>query len=82
MTDKQELYTILNAYLNLQEEISAFPDRSERPDMTDEEYDALSQKNDEVIKKTERHLFELLNSALSRAEEDPNFWKFANRGLV
>ena len=73
MTDKQELYTILNAYLNLQEEISAFPDRSERPDMTDEEYDALSQKNDEVIKKTERHVFELLDSALSRALDDPNF---------
>lgn len=82
MTDKQELYTILNAYLNLQEEISAFPDRSERPDMTDEEYDAVSQKNDEVIKKTERHVFELLDSALSRAEKDPDFWKFANRGRL
>lgn len=82
MTDKHELYTILNAYLNLQEEISVFPDRSERPEMTDEEYDALSEKYDEEIKKTERHLFELLNSALSRAEEDPNFWNFANRGLV
>lgn len=82
MTDKHELYTILNAYLNLQEEISAFPDRSERPELTDDEYDAMSEKYDEEIKKTERHLFELLNSALSRAEEDPNFWKFANRGLV
>lgn len=82
MTDKQELYTILNAYLNLQEEIAAFPDRSERQELTDEEYDALSKKYDDEIKKTERHVFELLNSALSRAEEDPNFWKFANRGLV
>ena len=82
MTDKQELYTILNAYLNLQEEIAAFPDRSERHELTDEEYDALSKKYDDKIKKTERHVFELLNSALSRAEEDPNFWKFANRGLV
>ena len=82
MTDKQELYTILNAYLNLQEEIAAFPDRSERPELTDEEYDALSEKYDGEIKKTKRHVFELLNSALSRAEEDPNFWKFANRGLV
>ena len=78
MTDKQELYTILNAYLNLQEEISAFPDRSERPEMTDEEYDAMSEKYDEEIKKMERHVFELLNSALSRAEKDPDFWKFAN----
>ena len=78
MTDTQELYTILNAYMNLQEEISAFPDRSERPEMTDEEYDALSQKNDEVIKKMERHVFELLDSALSRALDDPNFWKFIN----
>lgn len=76
MTDKQELYTILNAYMNLQDYISAFPDRSERPELTDEEYDALSEKNDEVIKKTERHVFELLDNALSRAEEDPNFWKF------
>ena len=82
MTDKQELYTILNAYLNLQEEIAAFPDRSERQELTDEEYDALSEKYDDKIKKTEHHVFELLNSALSRAEEDPNFWKFANRGLV
>ena len=82
MTDKQELYTILNAYLNLQEEIAAFPDRSERPELTDEEYDALSEKHDGEIKKTKRHVFELLNSALSRAEEDPNFWKFANRVLV
>ena len=82
MTDKQELYTILNAYLNLQEEISAFPDRSERPEMTDEEYDALSEKYDEEIKKTERHLFELFNSALSRALDDSNFWKFANRGRL
>lgn len=78
MTDKKELYTILNAYLNLQEEISAFPDRTERPEMTDEEYDALSEKYDEVIKKTERHVFELLDSALSRAEKDPDFWKFIN----
>lgn len=78
MTDKKELYTILNAYMNLQDEISAFPDRSERPEMTDEEYDALSEKYDEVIKKTERHVFELLDNALSRAEKDPNFWKFAN----
>lgn len=82
MTAKQELYTILNAYLNLQEEIAALPDRSERHELTDEEYDALSEKHDEEIKKTERHVFELLNSSLSRAEEDPNFWKFANRGLV
>ena len=82
MTDKQELYTILNAYLNLQEEIAAFPDRSERHELTDEEYDSLSKKYDDEIKKTERHVFELLNSALSRAEEDPNFLKFANRGLV
>lgn len=82
MTDKQELYTILNAYMNWQEEIAAFPDRSERPEMTDEEYDAMSEKYDDEIKKMERHVFELLNSALSRAEEDPNFWKFANRGLV
>lgn len=80
MTDKQELYKILNAYLTLQEEIAALPDRSERPELTDEEYDALSEKYDDAIKKTERHFFELLNSALSRAEEDPNFWKFANRG--
>ena len=82
MTDKQELYTILNAYLKLQEEISAFPDRSERPDMTDEEYDALSQKNDEVIKKTEHHFFLFLDSTLSRAEKDPDFWKFINRGRL
>ena len=73
MTDKQELYAILNAYLNLQEEISAFPDRSERPELTDEEYDALSEKYDEEIKKLERHVFELLDSALSRALDDPNF---------
>lgn len=73
MTDKQELYTILNAYLNLQEEISAFPDRSERPEMTDEEYDVMYEKYDEEIKKMERHVFELLNSALSRAEKDPDF---------
>ena len=82
MADKQELYTILNAYLNLQEEIAALPDRSERPEMTDKEYDAMSEKHDEEIKKTKRHVFELLNSALSRAEEDPNFWKFANRGFL
>lgn len=82
MADKQELYTILNAFLNLQEEIAAFPDRSEHQELTDEEYDELSKKYDDEIKKTERHVFELLNSALSRAEEDPNFWKFANRGLV
>ena len=73
MTDKQELYAILKAYLNLQEEIGAFPDRSERPELTDEEYDALSEKYDEVIKKTERHVFELLDIALRRAEEDPDF---------
>ena len=73
MTDKKELYTILNAYLNLQEEIGAFPDRSERPELTDEEYDAMSDKYDEEIKKTERRLFELLNNALSRALDDPNF---------
>ena len=78
MTDKKELYEILNSYLNLQEEISAFPDRSERPEMTDEEYDAMSEKYDEEIKKMERHVFELLNSALSRALDDPNFWKFIN----
>ena len=80
MTDKKELYTILNAYLNLQVHIAAFPDRSERPELTDEEYDALSEKYDEVLKNMERHVFELLDSALSRAEEDDNFWKFANRG--
>ena len=73
MTDKQELYKILNAYLNLQEEIAAFPDRSERPEMTDEQYDALSEKYDKEIKKTERRVFELLSNALSRALEDPNF---------
>ena len=73
MTDKQELYKILNAYLNLQEEIAAFPDRFERPEMTDEQYDALSEKYDKEIKKTERHVFELLSNALSRALEDPNF---------
>ena len=80
MTDKQILDQILEAYIAWQEEIAAFPDRSERPEMTDEEYDALSEKYDDAIKKSERHVFELLDSALSRAEEDPDFWKFANRG--
>ena len=80
MTDKKELYTILKAYEDLQVHVAAFPDRSERPELTDEEYDALSEKYDEVIKKMERHVFELLDSALRRAEEDPNFWNFANRG--
>ena len=73
MTDKNDLYKILKAYEDLQNHISAFPDRSERPEMTDEEYDALSDEYDEVIKNMERHVFELLDSALRRAEEEPDF---------
>ena len=82
MTDKQELYKILNAYLNLQEEIAAFPDRSERPELSDEEYDALSEKNCEALNNLERRVFELLDNALSRAEKDDDFWKFDNRGSL
>ena len=67
MTDKQELYTILKAYEEWQFHVSAFPDRSERPELTDEEYDALSEKCDAVLNNLERHVFELLDNALRRA---------------
>ena len=82
MTDKQELYTILKVYEELQIEISSFPDWTERPGLTDEEYDALAENYDDVIRKTERHLFELLDSALRRAEKDDDFWNFDNRGSL
>ena len=82
MNDKQELYEILKAYEELQIEISSFPDWTERPGLTDEEYDALAENYDAVMKKTERHVFDLLDSALRRAEKDPDFWKFDNRGSL
>ena len=82
MTDKQELYTILKAYEELQCHVSAFPDRSERPELTDEEYDALSEEYDAVLNNLERHVFELLSNALDRAEKDDDFWKFDNRGSL
>ena len=80
MTDKQELYTILKAYETWQCHVSAFPDRSERPELTDEEYDALSEKCDAVLNNLERHVFELLDNALRRAQKDDDFWEFDNRG--
>ena len=80
MTDKQELYAILKAYEEWQIHVSAFPDRSERPELSDEEYDALSEKYDAVLNNLKSRVFELLDSALRRAEEDDNFWEFDNRG--
>ena len=82
MTDKQELYTILKAYQEWQWHVSAFPDRSERPELSDEEYDTLSEKCDVVLNNLERRVFELLDNALRRAEKDDNFWEFDNRGCV
>ena len=80
MTDTQELYTILKAYQEWQCHVSAFPDRSERPELSDEEYDALSEKYDAVLNNLKSRVFELLDSALRRAEKDDDFWKFDNRG--
>ena len=82
MTDKQELYTILKVYEELQIEISSFPDWTERPGLTDEEYDALAEQYDDVMKKTERRLFDLLDSALRRAEKDDDFQNLDIRGCL
>ena len=79
MTDKQELYAILKAYEYWQCHVSAFPDRSERPELSDEEYDALSEKYDAVLNNLKSRVFELLDSALRRAEKDDDFWKFTKR---
>ena len=78
MTDKQELYTILKAYEIWQCHVSAFPDRSERPGLSDEEYDALSEKYDAVLNNLKSRVFELLDNALRRAMEDDNFWEFSS----